>query len=225
MRVVVAGATGLVGFELVKQLAMRSGLEITALVRRIPQVDLTAVETRSPVNWRIFDFENPVEYAALAQENFDVTYCCLGTTRRKAGSAEAFRKVDLEFPQKLLEAVSKSHSIFCLVSSVGADNPVGLYLQTKAQIENAVRQSGLRFVIVRPSLLLGERNEFRFAELVAQKFSKPFKNLWVNNFGKKLARYAPIDAYQVAHAMINATLNQAPSPDGNVIEGRNFFEF
>src|SRR5947209_8187192 len=89
-------------------------------------------------------------------------FCALGTTIRKAGSQEAFRRVDLEFPVSAARLGLKCGAKqFVLVSSVGARPQFGnFYLRTKGEVEQAI--TALPFASVhtfRPSLLLGERKE------------------------------------------------------------------
>jgi uncharacterized protein YbjT (DUF2867 family) len=200
--VVVAGATGLVGGELVRQLDARADVRVTALVRSL-------APGRFPprVAEQLFDFEEEESYQGLVEQGFDVLYCCLGTTRGKAGSDEAFRRVDRDYPLLLLAAaqVLERQPVFALVSSVGAKSGSGLYLGTKAEVEAAVVASGLPHVIVRPSLLRGERAELRVGEKLAIALSRPLGAL--ANHWRTAARYAPIRASEVAQALARAALD------------------
>jgi uncharacterized protein YbjT (DUF2867 family) len=204
-RVVVAGGTGLVGREVLRQLAVRPDVEVTALVRR------ASAGLPAGVRERVFDYEQDASYEALGGEiPCDVLLCCLGTTRKKAGSDEAFRRVDRDYPLRLLERLQRipGHPVFGLVSSVGADRAIGLYLKTKAEVEAAVHGSGLSFVIVRPSLLVGERKESRPGERLGLAVSVPFFRL-LQTFatGELVARYAPIEGARVAAALIRGALD------------------
>lgn len=102
-------------------------------------------------------------------------YCSIGTTRKKAGSKEAFIKIDLEYPIALARLVMKQSNFqqFLLVSSLGAnaDSPL-FYNETKGKLEEALislNMKGLK--IFQPSLLLGKREEFRMLEEVGKIFS------------------------------------------------------
>jgi uncharacterized protein YbjT (DUF2867 family) len=220
VRVVVAGATGLVGRELIRQLDGRKDVEFTALVRKTGR--LRAVSGR--VNEVAFDFEAPADYERLGTEiPCDVFLCALGTTIAVAGSQEAFRKVDLDYPKAFMERLAKLESkpLFGVVSSVGAGQPKGFYLETKAAMEKALVESGLPYVIARPSLLLGARKEFRTGERIAQLLSKPYLF-----FAKLLApqvrwiwKYAPIEASAVAHALLLTCLDEPTTGSARILEG------
>jgi uncharacterized protein YbjT (DUF2867 family) len=216
-RVVVAGATGLVGTEVTKLLAERPGVETVVLVR-------SAKPGRFPANVteRVFDYDSDASYAELTSGAPDAILCCLGTTRGKAGSDEAFRKVDAEYPKRLVEVARKSASrcTFGLVSSVGAGSPRGLYLNTKADAERAVVESGLPFAIVRPSFLTGDRTETRIGEKVGLFTIGPILS-GLGAISNSMKRYAPIEARDVARALIRLALDQG---DSKVAEGKELFD-
>lgn len=215
--VVVAGATGLVGAELVGLLSARDDVEVVALVRAAKPGRFAA-----NVRERSFDFEDAAAYASVAADAPAVLFCCLGTTRKKAGSDEAFQRVDRDYPVRLLDAVSSlaPKPVFALVSSVGADAPRGLYLRTKAEVEERVVASGLPYVIVRPSLLLGDRAEVRVAERVGIATAGPILS-GLGALSRSLRRYAPIHARDVARALVHLALDREPGP--HVAEGELLF--
>jgi uncharacterized protein YbjT (DUF2867 family) len=211
MNVVVAGATGLVGKEIIRQLDERKDAPFTALVRKTGR--LRSVSGR--VQEVVFDYEDPASYERLGTEiACDVLLCALGTTIKVAGSPEAFRKVDLDYPAKLVKqlATLERKPLVGLVSSVGAGKPRGLYLSTKAELEKCLRESGLPYVILRPSLLMGRRKEFRLGERIAQILMKPylFFAKLLTPQSKLLWKYAPIEASAVAHALLLTCLDGAP---------------
>jgi len=219
--VVIAGATGLIGKELTRQLHERPGVSFTALVRKTGI--LTNLSDR--VREVIFDFEDPASYAKLGSEiRCDVLLCALGTTLKIAGSHEAFRKVDLDYPRALMNraAALDSKPIFGLVSSIGAAQPKGFYLQTKAEVEKALLDSGLPYLIVRPSLLLGDREEFRLGErLSAVLLAKPYLALartFLPN-SPQIWKYAPIEASKVAEALLRICVDEPPYQQGRVLSG------
>jgi len=219
--VVIAGATGLIGRELTRQLHERSGVSFTALVRKTGI--LSNLSDR--VQEVLFDFDDPASYARLGEEiPCDVLLCALGTTLKKVGSREAFRKVDLEYPRALMNRAASLEPmpVFGLVSSVGAAQPKGFYLQTKAEVEKALLDSGLPYVIVRPSLLLGDREEFRLGErLAAILLAKPYLAL-ARTFAPHAPRvwkYAPIEASKVAEALLRVCVDEPPYQQGRVLSG------
>jgi len=222
-QVVIAGATGLVGRELVRQLDAFRDVECTALVRR--PGSLRALSGR--VKEVAFDFTSPASYERLGTElPCDVLFCALGTTLKRAGSPEAFREVDLAYPAALIRrlATLTPRPVFALVSSAGAGHPKGLYLTTKAELERILVDTGMPHVIVRPSLLLGHREDFRFGERLAGMFlARPYLAMakFLAPQSKFLWRYAPIQASQVAKAMIWTCLESPAGTGGKVLSGLN----
>ena len=130
-------------------------------------------------------------------------FCALGTTIRTAGTQEAFRRVDLDYPLAAARLGKQAEAQqFLLVSSVGAD-PVSknFYLRTKGELEQELRKLELPALhIFHPGLLLGVREERRPGERFAQKIA-PALNLTL--FGP-LRRYRSIAAETVAKAMVAA---------------------
>lgn len=184
---VVLGATGLVGRAVVSLLIERGG-PVVVLTRR--PSGLTGVTER------VVDFSRP-EAAAEHLAGRDL-YCCLGTTLKKAGSAEAFRAVDRDLPLALLRAaVDRGFARLFLVSSAGADARSSfLYNRVKGELEAAASALPFEAVhIARPSLLLGARSESRPAEAFAQALA-PYLGPFLP------ARLRPIRADVVARALL-----------------------
>lgn len=187
------GASGLVGTELLHILLESPNYEeVKILVRK-------RVEIQHPKLEQILvDFNRLENY----EEHFHVNdvYCCLGTTIKKAGSQEAFRKVDYEYPIKMAQLAKKQEvENFLIISALGADPKSKVfYSRTKGQVEAELKKIGLRALhIFQPSLLLGDRQEFRFGEKIASFLSPLFSPLL---FGK-LKKYRPVSARRVAYAM------------------------
>ena len=188
---IVAGATGLVGRELVRQLgADPTWGEVRALVRRqLPPELAGATVTQVQVDYDQLDPPPPWADA-------DHVFCALGTTIRQAGSQAAFREVDLKYPVALARAaLARGARHFLLVSAVGADPGSRVfYNRVKGEVEVAIAALGFRSVtIARPSLLLGPRPEPRLGEQV----------------GKMLGllappRWRPVPAARVARALVDA---------------------
>jgi uncharacterized protein YbjT (DUF2867 family) len=196
----VAGATGLVGGHVVERLLADAAYgAVTALGRRpleLSHPDLTSA---------VVDFDR-LDQAAGALAADDV-FCCLGTTRKQAGSEAAFRKVDQEYVVALARLARQAGAErFLLVSSVGANARSGnFYLRVKGETEDAVAALGYpTFHVFRPSFLLGDRPEARTGErlgILAARALDPLVALL-----KPLARYRPVHARTVAAAMIAAAL-------------------
>lgn len=160
MRAVVAGATGLVGSQLVAELVGDSNWsQIVVLTRRPLQ------QKHSKIKEIIINDLSEI----LSHTNGlagDVYFCCLGTTIKTAGSREAFEKVDLIAVRDFAEVARRNQAqTFALVSAAGANpNSRIFYSRVKGQAEKAVEAAAPRVVIFRPSLLIGQRSESRPGE-------------------------------------------------------------
>jgi uncharacterized protein YbjT (DUF2867 family) len=156
--------------------------------------------TRAKVTQRV------AELGGLTPDDFhgaqDV-FCALGTTIRKAGSQEAFRRVDLELPLRAAEQALKAGAEqFVVVSSVGADAASkNFYLRTKGELERELAKLPFHAVhILRPSLLLGKRAEFRLGEAIAMKIAPALDLLTLG----ALCKYHSVRAEVVGKAMVAA---------------------
>jgi len=142
--------------------------------------------------------------AQLKGVSCDVALCCLGTTRRQAGSPEAFRAVDVDCVLSFARAARAAGARrFVVVSSVGA-NPAArnFYLRTKGEMEQQLQTVGFESLdILQPSLLIGWRGEIRPLELAALVVM-PLMNPLLR--GKYLP-YRAISARTLATAMLGAT--------------------
>lgn len=131
----------------------------------------------------------------------DQVFICLGTTMKKAGSQDAFRRVDVDAVVAAAEAAlaAGARDAF-LVSSVGADPAArGFYLRTKGEAEAAVATLPFRSVqIARPSVLTGYRHETRPAERLGILLARMLTPLMV----RSARRYRPIAAERVARALV-----------------------
>jgi uncharacterized protein YbjT (DUF2867 family) len=196
---VVAGGTGLVGRHLLDLLLQdaRYG-RVIAVGRRAPdradprlEVVLAEMGELSRVSDRL---------AA------DDAFCCLGTTLKAAGSKAAFERVDFHMVVDFARAARSAGARRCFaVSSLSADprSPI-YYSRVKGRAEQALGEIGFDALhIVRPSLLLGARSEHRPGEAIAQRIAPLIGPLMRG----PLAKYRPIDARDVAQAML--TLSRA----------------
>lgn len=217
MKALVAGATGLVGREVVALLTEKRDVVTSALVRKSGSL-------AAPTTEIVFDYENAAAYEALADDPPDVFFCCLGTTRRKAGSDEAFLRVDRDYPLKLIAALVKGNKAarFGLVSSVGGDGGRGLYLGAKKAVEEALVASGLPHVIVRPSFLKGDRAEFRLGEKIGLVAVAPLL-AGLGHISKSMKRFAPIEGREVAQALVSSVLSLGDSGKSEILEGDSLF--
>jgi uncharacterized protein YbjT (DUF2867 family) len=128
-------------------------------------------------------------------------FCCIGTTQKTAGSTEAFQKVDRDIPVALARwAAANGVSTFVAISSIGADaHSKSVYLRTKGEMEEGVATAGVPSTyILRPSLLDGEREEFRLAEQIGNRALAVINPLMVG----PLKRYRSVHTQTVAGAML-----------------------
>jgi uncharacterized protein YbjT (DUF2867 family) len=187
----VAGATGLIGSQLVSLLLSDERYsQVKALTRRplsphpklqTIQIEMDAIESHAD--------------ELIANDVF----CCLGTTIKKARSREAFKRVDYEYPKRLVALSQKTGArSYHLVSALGANKNSGIfYNRVKGETEEAVTSAGIERVhVYRPSLLLGPRQEQRTGEDAAKIFYKIFGFLIP-------AKYMAIESVKVARAMVH----------------------
>lgn len=204
-----AGATGLVGSHVLQLLlADATWSHVVTVGRR------TVSQRHDKLEQRMLDLGALDAVADLPHA--DDVFCCLGTTIKQAGSQPAFRRVDHDFVVALARAgLRLGATQFLLVSAIGADPASRVfYSRVKGEAEAAVRQLPYRGVqIFRPSLLLGERAEFRIGERVATLVAPALPLFLPGPF----RRYRPIRAATVARAMVRIA-REAP-------RGPNVFEF
>lgn len=192
----IAGASGLVGGHCLNLLLKSNRYsEVISIGRR----DLPIIHPK--LDQKVVDFDDLKSYAHdLAADD---VFCCLGTTIKKAGSKEAFYKVDHTYVTKLAEVCkSRITTQFLVVSAMGADkSSLIFYNRVKGEMERDLQQMELNTVhIFRPSLLLGEREEQRAGEDFAAKVMQPLSKFMVG----PLHKYKPIEAESVAKAMLYA---------------------
>jgi uncharacterized protein YbjT (DUF2867 family) len=194
------GATGLVGGHVLDLLlADPRYLRVTVLTRR----PLARMDPK--LDQRTADFDR-LEDHAISFAVSDV-FCCLGTTIAQAGSQEAFRRVDHDYVVHAARlAAQHGAGRYLVVTAAGANARSRIfYNRVKGEAENAVRALPLEgVVILRPSLLLGERSGTRTGESVAQRVMPALEWMLVG----PLRRYRPIHASTVARAMVRLAREQ-----------------
>lgn len=194
MHAFIAGASGLVGRECLKLLLDRYS-SVTALVRR--PLDIT----HARLTERRMEFDKLASIELPAQAH---VFCALGTTIKKAGSKEAFLKVDFEYPFALARrAAAARDGRYVLVSSVDADSRSrNFYLKTKGELEEAIRALSLQLHVMRPSFLMGDRTESRPGERLGIAAARTLRFAMLG----PLRKYRPIHASTVARAMVSAAM-------------------
>ena len=190
----IIGSTGLVGSHLLNLL-----LDSNDYIKVITFVKRDAGIKHPKLTQHIIDFDKPETYKELVVG--DDFFCTIGTTIKKAGNKEAFRKVDFEYPRQFATfALQNKVKQFLIVSSLGADaNSGNFYLKTKGEIQDFLKECNFESVsILQPSLLLGNRTEFRLGEKIGAFFMKTLSFMFLGN----LKQYKAIEGKTVAKALL-----------------------
>lgn len=194
-KALISGASGLVGNLLVNQLLNDPYFdEIEILARR-------SIGFKRPgLKEKLIDFDDLPNI-----DKVDAThlFCCLGTTIKKAGSREAFQKVDHEYVEELAKLAERSGvEKFLVISSIGAaKNSLNFYLRTKGEMEESIKSTHIPAIFIfHPSFLIGKRKEFRLGELFGTFLIRFVGLLFIG----KLKKYKAINATVVAHAMLHS---------------------
>ncbi|XP_032022300.1 oxidoreductase HTATIP2 isoform X1 [Hylobates moloch] len=192
--VFILGASGETGRVLLKEI-LEQGLfsKVTLIGRRKLTFDEEAYKN---VNQEVVVFEKLDDYASAFQGH-DVGFCCLGTTRVKAG-AEGFVRVDRDYVLKSAElAKAGGCKHFNLLSSKGADKSSNfLYLQVKGEVEAKVEELKFdRYSVFRPGVLLCDRQESRPGEWLVRKFFGSLPESWASGHS--------VPVVTVVRAMLN----------------------
>ena len=199
MKLLLVGASGLVGQELLRQALEHPGVSrVIAPTRR-------ALAPAARLDNPVIDFERLPE--AAPWWGVDAVICTLGTTMTQAGSEAAFRRVDHDYPLAVARlARSAGAGAFVLNSALGAaaDSRV-FYNRVKGEVENAITALAYpSLTLVRPSLLDGgPRRDRRPGERIALVFARVLRPVIP-------ARYRAVGTDAVARTLLAAALAQAP---------------
>ena len=192
-KVLLIGASGLTGRLCLEELLKDDYFtEVEIWVRK-------SLEISNPkLIEKIINFSEIGEMSAV---DSDYIFCCLGTTIKKAKTKKAFRKVDFEYVTQLAKLVERAGAEnFIVISSIGANAGSGnFYLRTKGEMEQFVKECKIPAIyLLRPSFLIGKRNEVRVGEKIAMNIFSALGFFMIGKFKK----YRGIDALIVAKAMI-----------------------
>lgn len=196
----IVGGTGLVGAHCLHLLLRQEEYgQVVALLRRPVQLDSPRLVQK------LVDFDNLESEAFTGATD---VFCALGTTIAKAGSEEAFQRIDYGYSIAIAKlAAAAGAKQFILLSSVGADpRAASFYLRVKGRLEQEINATPFASVhVLRPSLLLGERGDLRKGEAIGIAAAQTLRFTMKGG----LRRYRPIEATTVAAAMVGAALQQS----------------
>jgi uncharacterized protein YbjT (DUF2867 family) len=197
----IIGATGLIGSH------------VLALLQKDPNFKTVRVLSRRAVSFDhpkmqalVIDFADKAAFKT-AIAGSDAVFCAVGTTQKKVkGDKVAYRRVDYDIPVHAAQFCAETGCPhFLLVSSVGANSHGNsFYLKLKGEVEDRIRTMNIQTISVfRPSMLLGKREEHRFGEGIVQALTRMLSFLIPS-------RYKPIEAGDVARAMVAASRKETP---------------
>ena len=199
---IILGATGLTGSILLQKLIKDERYETIKLFSRSKIEDLPN---------KVIQFTGNLLELHHFKADFtaDEVYCCIGTTAKKTPDKTLYKKIDDGIPVAAAK-LSKENNIatFLVVSAMGANKKSSVfYNKTKGDMEHDVLQQNIKnTVVLRPSLIGGERKERRILEKIGLVVFKIIQPLFIG----KLKQYKIIKAESIAQAMIhlaNSTSN------------------
>lgn len=195
---VVLGATGLIGSLLTELLLNDPAFKsVRVLVRKPYSTQHAKLDVQLVSFDDINGFKNKLGTG-------DCIFCCVGTTQKKVkGDKAAYRRVDYDIPVNAARLASEAgFTKYLLVSAAGANaGSMNFYARLKGDVENAVKTFPFKSIhIFQPSILFGNRQEFRLGELIGKGIMKALSFL----FTGKLKKYKGINALDVARAMVAA---------------------
>lgn len=203
MKICIFGATGLTG-GLLLEACLRHGhvQQVTIFVRKPLPLQHAKLRQVTTTMETLADVATDIDG--------DVVFNCLGTTLKKAGSQAAQYAIDCAYPVRVAQ-LAAANGVTCMVnvSSVGASERGNFYLKTKADMERGVREAiGEGAYFVRPSLIMGDRQEFRFGEKVGMWLTPIFDALMLGG----LRKYHSVAAHNIAKAMLQVAIERPDSP-------------
>lgn len=150
------------------------------------------------------DFNKLNEYSHLIKG--DDCFFCIGTTKKQTPNKDEYRNIEYNFPVNIGK-IAKNNNVrsFMYVSSLGSNpNTKNTYLKNKGEAEEFLKKLNFsQLSIIRPSFLLGDRNEFRLGEIIGKNIYKKLSFL----FQGSLRKFRAIESKNVAKAMIVISKN------------------
>lgn len=195
---IIFGSSGLTGQALLKNLVDDNRYEkIYSVVRRHTDYLNPKVEEI------VFDYK---DFSKLPPLMVDHVFSCMGTTIKAAGSKEAQQVIDRDYPISISKFAKQiaAEKMVC-VSSVGADSRAGnFYLRTKGEMELGVKANFPNSVFMRPSFLMGDREELRIGEKIGIGVFKVLNPFLLGG----LKKFRGINVDKLSKAMIEACFKE-----------------
>ncbi len=196
----IVGASGLVGSHCLEELiSSKEYTTVHIFVRKKLEKDFPTKVQQHIINFDELD-------TLKIDFKLDTIFCCLGTTIKKAGSQEAFEKVDYTYVLETAKfGLRHDATQFLVVTAIGSDSKSRFfYNRVKGKVEEDLKQLNYpSLIIFRPSMLGGKREEFRLGEQIGTWIMRLFQPLFIG----KLKRYAIISGEKVAKSMFKHSIN------------------
>jgi len=191
---IILGATGLTGGLLLKKLLDDVRYDQIKIFSR------KSIDFRHP---KIKEYLGDILDLNSFENNFkaDEVFCCIGTTAKKTSDKNLYKRIDIGIPVTATKLCKKNKiDTFIVMSSLGANSKSKVfYNRIKGEMEEAVLKEGvLNTYILRPSIILGNRNENRLGEDIGKIMMRSFQFLMIG----KIRKYRPIEADKIARTMI-----------------------
>jgi len=194
----VLGSSGLIGSLLLEKLFNHPDYStIITIVRKPQQINhpkLIEIVT---------DFNSEINLDDI--ETIDSIFSCLGTTRKKTPDLDAYHKIEVDIPNQFAKlGIQKGLTKFHYISAIGANtNSSNFYLKMKGEAERTLQKNNIKqLFLYRPSLLIGNRAEYRLAENISAKVF-PLINFFLRG---NLSKYKSIEAEKVAQSLLENDL-------------------
>ncbi len=206
--VIIAGATGLVGSKVVAHLVSQPDIHTLYSLSRRPLDNISDPENKIVP---MIDADLSILHWDEQQPKPEIGFICLGTTRKQAGSKENLRKVDVDLVTHVARQMKMiGVTRLAVVSSLGANSQSpSHYLACKGQMEDNIKALGFdEVVFAHPGPLVGQRTQPRADEKIVQGILTVVRPFMLG----KLANLVPIDAEDVAKAMIYQVFSYQQEP-------------
>jgi nucleoside-diphosphate-sugar epimerase len=203
MIAVIAGASGLVGNELIKELIKDPYFSQIIAISRKP----ISITHNKLINYICENFE---ELDLISDKiKGDVYFCCLGSTIKKSKTKENFKKVDFDAVMNFAQVAKKQVAAnFVMISASGANPDSSIfYNKIKGEVEKSLIDLKLhKLVIYRPGLLIGDRSEKRLAEKISIDLLSFISPLLPLNIEKRISTKVS----RLCESMINESKKSLP---------------